>query len=203
VQEIRVELDRVAFEHCLSDEALKAVVQPLQSSTRVIEDKLARARYGTWHGQPRQYQPWVAAGAVSGPRYQRRLSGQKPLAMPVSTAAPWIKTTLLSGRCRRYRWTVVPCSSMRGRQRKDLTAGQQAGVTGTPSFFLGVTGANDAKVTALRQRTGAQPSTAFLAAIDSLLADPKEARCLPWSGRAGRSPQRPRHSAACIGVRLE
>ena len=55
--------------------------------------------------------------------------------------------------------------------RKDLAAGQQAGVTGTPACFLGVTEPNDAKVTALRQRTGAQPSAAFQAAINSLLAE--------------------------------
>ena len=57
--------------------------------------------------------------------------------------------------------------------RKDLAAGQQAGVTGTPSFFVGVTEPNDAQVKALRQRTGAQPSAAFQAAIDSLLSEPK------------------------------
>jgi protein-disulfide isomerase len=57
--------------------------------------------------------------------------------------------------------------------RKDLTGGQQAGVTGTPAFFLGVTEPNDTKIKSLRQLTGAQPSTAFQAAIDSLLAEHK------------------------------
>ena len=57
--------------------------------------------------------------------------------------------------------------------RKDLAAGQQAGVTGTPSFFFGVTEPNDAKVKALRQLTGAQPYAAFQAAINSLLSEPK------------------------------
>ena len=57
--------------------------------------------------------------------------------------------------------------------RKDLAAGQQAGVTGTPAFFVGVTEPNDAKVTTLRQLTGAQASAALQAAIDSLLAERK------------------------------
>ena len=57
--------------------------------------------------------------------------------------------------------------------RKDLAAGQQAGVTGTPSFFFGVTEPNDAKVKTLRQLTGAQPYTAFQAAINSLLSEQK------------------------------
>ena len=57
--------------------------------------------------------------------------------------------------------------------RKDLADGQQAGVTGTPSFFLGVTEVNDSKVKALRQLKGAQPYTAFQTTIDGLLAEQK------------------------------
>ena len=57
--------------------------------------------------------------------------------------------------------------------RKALAAGQPAGVTGTPAGFVGVTEPNDAKVTTLRQRTGAQPSAVLQAAITSLLADQK------------------------------
>ncbi len=57
--------------------------------------------------------------------------------------------------------------------RKDLADGQQAGVTGTPSFFLGVTESNDSKVKTLRQLTGAQPYAAFQAAINSLLSEQK------------------------------
>ena len=57
--------------------------------------------------------------------------------------------------------------------RKDLAAGQQAGVTGTPACFVGVTEPNDAQVTTLRQRPGAQPSAALQAAITSLLAEQK------------------------------
>ena len=55
--------------------------------------------------------------------------------------------------------------------RKDIADGQQAGVTGTPAFFLGMTESNDGKVKALRRITGAQAYTGFKAAIDSLLTE--------------------------------
>ena len=55
--------------------------------------------------------------------------------------------------------------------RKDIAEGQQAGVTGTPAFFLGMTASNDGKVKALRRITGAQAYSGFKAAIDSLLAE--------------------------------
>ncbi len=57
--------------------------------------------------------------------------------------------------------------------RKDIAGGQQAGVTGTPSFFFGLTEANDSKIKSLRQLTGAQPYAAFQAAINSLLSEQK------------------------------
>jgi protein-disulfide isomerase len=69
--------------------------------------------------------------------------------------------------------------------RKDLTAGQQAGVTGTPAFFVGVTEANASTVKALRQRTGAQPAAAFQAAIDGLLAGHRAAEGKSVSGTHG------------------
>ena len=53
--------------------------------------------------------------------------------------------------------------------RKDIADGQQAGVTGTPAFFLGVTEPNDGKVKSLRVIKGAQAYNGFKAAIDSLL----------------------------------
>jgi len=59
--------------------------------------------------------------------------------------------------------------------RAELDAGAKAGVTGTPAFFLGLTDANgDGKVHATKFISGAQPYTAFKAAIDELLAPPKE-----------------------------
>ena len=57
--------------------------------------------------------------------------------------------------------------------RQDLADGQQAGVTGTPSFFLGVTEPNGSKVKAVRVLKGAQPYASFKAAIDSLLSSQK------------------------------
>ena len=57
--------------------------------------------------------------------------------------------------------------------RQDLADGQQAGVTGTPGFFLGVTDPNDQKVKVSRVLKGAQPYTSFKAAIDDLLSSQK------------------------------
>jgi protein-disulfide isomerase len=54
---------------------------------------------------------------------------------------------------------------------KGLAEAQQLQVTGTPTFFIGVTGANsEMKATKL---VGAQPYSAFKAVIDRLLAAPK------------------------------
>lgn len=57
--------------------------------------------------------------------------------------------------------------------RKNLTEGQQAGVTGTPGFFLGMTDPNSQTVKALRALSGAQPYARFKEAIDSLLSSQK------------------------------
>ena len=57
--------------------------------------------------------------------------------------------------------------------RKDIAEGQQAGVTGTPAFFLGLTDPNSGKVKALRVIKGAQAYAGFKDAIDSLLAAQK------------------------------
>lgn len=59
------------------------------------------------------------------------------------------------------------------RIRKDLEDGQQAGITGTPGFFLGVTDPNNTKVKVLRVIKGAQPYANFKDAIDSLLSSLK------------------------------
>src|SRR5262245_1756 len=54
---------------------------------------------------------------------------------------------------------------------KGLAEAQQLQVTGTPTFFIGVTGANsEMKATKL---VGAQPYSAFKATIDRLLTAPK------------------------------
>jgi len=53
--------------------------------------------------------------------------------------------------------------------RTDLAEGSKAGVSGTPSFFLGVSDPNDSKVKVLKVIVGAQPFANFKEAIDSLL----------------------------------
>jgi protein-disulfide isomerase len=55
--------------------------------------------------------------------------------------------------------------------KKGMAEAQELGVSGTPTFFLGVTNSNgEMKATRL---VGAQPYSAFKAAIDRLLAPPK------------------------------
>lgn len=56
--------------------------------------------------------------------------------------------------------------------RKDMSEAQAAGVTGTLSFFIGVSDANG-KVKATRNLKGAQAYAAFKATIDELLAEKK------------------------------
>lgn len=56
--------------------------------------------------------------------------------------------------------------------RKDLAEGQRAGVTGTPSFLLGIAQPNGS-VKVLRVLKGAQPYAAFKEAIDTALAQPQ------------------------------
>ena len=56
--------------------------------------------------------------------------------------------------------------------RKDIAEGQQAGVTGTPAFFLGVAEGNNGKVKVQQILKGAQATSGFKAPIDSgVLAD--------------------------------
>jgi protein-disulfide isomerase len=59
------------------------------------------------------------------------------------------------------------------RVRQDLADGQKAGVTGTPSFFLGVIQPDGSRVNVVRVLKGAQPYAAFKEAIDTLLAAPQ------------------------------
>jgi protein-disulfide isomerase len=53
--------------------------------------------------------------------------------------------------------------------RKEQAEGQKAGVTGTPSFFLGMTDPKSSEVKVARTIKGAQAFGSFKAAIDSLL----------------------------------
>jgi len=54
--------------------------------------------------------------------------------------------------------------------RSGLSAGEHAGVRGTPTFFVGLTEPNAPNVKAVRRIVGAQPYAAFKTAIDELLA---------------------------------
>jgi protein-disulfide isomerase len=57
--------------------------------------------------------------------------------------------------------------------RKDISQGQKAGVRGTPTFFIGISGGDDLKIKVLKVIRGAQPYTAFKEVLDSILASPK------------------------------
>ncbi len=55
--------------------------------------------------------------------------------------------------------------------RKDLAEGQSAGISGTPTFFLGLTDPKDPKtIKVAKVLRGAQGYSAFQAAIDELLS---------------------------------
>ena len=56
--------------------------------------------------------------------------------------------------------------------RKDVTEGGKAGVTGTPTFFLGVTTPNSPTLKVTKTLVGAKAYTAFKEEIDALLAAP-------------------------------
>jgi protein-disulfide isomerase len=53
--------------------------------------------------------------------------------------------------------------------RTDFEDGEKAGITGTPSFLLGFTEANGARVKVVKMIVGAEPYTDFKETIDSLL----------------------------------
>ena len=58
--------------------------------------------------------------------------------------------------------------------RQDMSEAQQAGVRGTPSFFIGLTGPDGSSVRAVKVITGAHPYAAFKEALDSLLSAQKD-----------------------------
>ena len=60
--------------------------------------------------------------------------------------------------------------SQAAKVRSAMSAGEQAGVRGTPTFFVGLTEPNSQKLKAVRRIVGAQPYSAFKAAIDELLS---------------------------------
>jgi len=58
--------------------------------------------------------------------------------------------------------------------RADMAQAQKAGVKGTPAFFLAYTDPKSMNVTTVTRISGAQPYSAFKAAIDKLLAGRQE-----------------------------
>jgi protein-disulfide isomerase len=54
--------------------------------------------------------------------------------------------------------------------RRDLADGQQAGVQGTPTFFLGTVAPGSPTLKVVRVLRGAQPFASFKAAIDAALS---------------------------------
>ncbi len=54
--------------------------------------------------------------------------------------------------------------------RKDLADGRQAGVQGTPTFFLGTVAPDGSTLKVLRVLRGAQPFASFKSAIDAALS---------------------------------
>jgi protein-disulfide isomerase len=58
--------------------------------------------------------------------------------------------------------------------RKDIAEGKKAGVRGTPTFFLGLTGPDDTKIKATKLIRGAQAFSSFKTAMDELLSEKKK-----------------------------
>ena len=54
--------------------------------------------------------------------------------------------------------------------RRDVADAQKAGITGTPTFLIGLTDPKGSEIKAVKKIVGAQNYTAFKAAIDALLA---------------------------------
>ena len=58
--------------------------------------------------------------------------------------------------------------------RKDMAEAGTAGVTGTPTFMIGLTDPKSSKVKVLKVLSGAQPYAAFKDALDNALSPPKQ-----------------------------
>ena len=65
-----------------------------------------------------------------------------------------------------------------GKIRSDQADGAKAGVTGTPTFFIGVA-QEDGRIRVLRKLPGAQPFAAFKTTIDALMASSDATK---WGG---------------------
>jgi predicted DsbA family dithiol-disulfide isomerase len=79
-----------------------------------------------------------------------------------------------------FRGAAVAGRSRPARIRADQLEGQKLGITGTPSFVLGLTDPDDpGKVRLTRFIRGAQPFPTFSAAIDALLEEAEQATRVP------------------------
>jgi len=67
--------------------------------------------------------------------------------------------------------TCLESGKYAAKLRKDLTDAQKARVTGTPTFFVGLTDSKGSEIKVVRKIVGAQNYAAFKAAIDSLLVE--------------------------------
>ncbi len=66
--------------------------------------------------------------------------------------------------------TCLESGKYAAKVRKDQADAQQAGINGTPTFFIGLTDPKGSEIKAVRKIVGAQNYAAFKAAIDTLLA---------------------------------
>lgn len=64
-------------------------------------------------------------------------------------------------------------AAVAARIRGDIAEGQQAGVQGTPTFFLGWAEAGDGRMRAVQSIRGAQPYAVFKGAVEARLAEPR------------------------------
>jgi protein-disulfide isomerase len=70
----------------------------------------------------------------------------------------------------------------------EIQAGKELGVTGTPTFFLGPSGAEPGKFRATKKIGGAFPYTAFKQAIDDIISPPKEEPKAHSAAKPGETP---------------
>ena len=70
--------------------------------------------------------------------------------------------------------SCLDTSKYKAEIQSEIQQGKKLGVTGTPTFFFGLTGTDPNKITATKKIGGAYPYTAFKKAIDDILSPPKQ-----------------------------
>jgi len=94
------------------------------------------------------------------------------VAQPAFTRADLITYAVRLGLPQEAFAACLDSARYRDAVRTDLQEGRAAGVSGTPTFFLGAID-GDSKMKVVRTLRGAQPYAAFKAAIDSVLSTQK------------------------------